>query len=510
MKKQSLIKGTIILGVATIFARFLGIFFRIPIQQLIGDQGMGYYQMSYPLYMTFVALAAGIPTAMSKLISEFNIKNDVYAIRDVLRETLKIMIPLGIVASFLMLFFSKNIISVLKWDIKSYESFIVISLAPIFVCIMCTFKGFFQGLQNMNNTAIAQIIEQLGRVIFGVALAYLLLPKGIEYAAAGAAFGTVAGGFLGSIYLSLKYFKTTKYMPKHNREKNKGILSSIIESALPISLGAAVGTIMGLIDSIIVPQRLLVAGYSIGDSAILYGQLTGKAMTLQNIPLALSISLCAALVPIVSEVYAMRNFRELERRVEMVFKLAFVIGIPSFLGLYFLAKPIMGLVFLGDTAGYEILKLLAISVPLIILTQITTSLLQSCGRYMYPVYYLMVGCIFKIGISYYLVSLSEININGAVIGTIVGYGITTLLNLMKVRKIFNIKLNIYEILIKPLFASLIMIIAVVLVYNNVYNYTMSNGISCLSSIFVGVILFSILIIILRIFSIDDIKGKFIK
>lgn len=510
MRKQSLLKGTMILGIATIFARFLGLFFRIPIQRLIGDQGMGYYQMSYPIYMTFVAIASGVPIAMSKLISEYNVRNDTNAVKQVLKDTLKIMIPLGAIISFLMLYFGDNIINILRWDNKSYQSFMIISLAPIFVCIMCTFKGYFQGLQNMNNTAISQIIEQIGRVVFGVVCAYLLLPKGIEYAAAGAAFGTVAGGLLGSIYLVIKYlFIRPKSYNLEVKRSNK-ILSNLVQAAVPISVGAAVGTIMALIDSIIVPQRLLLSGYTIQESAILYGQFTGKAMTLQNIPLALSIALCSALVPIISEVYSMHNQSELYRRVNMVFKLSFVIGIPSAFGLFYLSKPIMGLVFMGDVAGHEILKLLSLSIPLIIITQTTTSLLQSCGRYMKPIYYLAIGCIFKVIITYILVGNSRFNIYGAIIGSIVGYAVTSILNLKEVKKLLKVKINLYEVVIKPLFVSLIMIISVVFIYNNVYNYTQSNGLSCLIAIFLGVLIFGILAIVFRIFTIEDIKGKFIK
>ncbi|WP_346916188.1 polysaccharide biosynthesis protein [Clostridium sp.] len=510
MKKQSLLKGTMILGIATIFARFLGLFFRIPIQGLIGDQGMGYYQMSYPIYMTFVAIASGVPIAMSKLISEYNARNDTNAVRQVLKDTLKMMIPLGVIISFLMLYFGDNIINILRWDEKSYHSFMIISIAPIFVCIMCTLKGYFQGLQNMNNTAISQIIEQIGRVIFGVVGAYLLLPKGIEYAAAGAAFGTVAGGVFGSVYLVIKYLFVRSKSYKLKVKRNNKILSNLAQAAFPISVGAAVGTIMALIDSIIVPHRLLLAGYTIQESAILYGQFTGKAMTLQNIPLALSIALCSALVPIVSEVYSMHNQNELYRRVNMVFKLSFVIGIPSALGLFYLSRPIMGLVFMGDVAGHEILKLLSLSIPLIIVTQTTTSLLQSCGRYMKPIYYLGIGCIFKVVITYALVSNPQFNIYGAIIGSIVGYAVTSILNLAEVKKLLKVKINVYEVVIKPLFVSLIMIISVVFIYNNVYNYTQSNGISCLIAIFFGIIIFGILSIVFRIFTIEDIKGKLIK
>ena len=123
MKKHSLIKGTIILGMAGIFARFLGLFFRIPIQALIKDEGMGYYQMSYPLYMFFVAVASGVPIAMSKFIAEMNAKNDQEGARQVLRQTLIFMIILGSVFTTFMLIFARPIISLLNGILKHIMHF---------------------------------------------------------------------------------------------------------------------------------------------------------------------------------------------------------------------------------------------------------------------------------------------------------------------------------------------------------------------------------------------------
>lgn len=510
MKKQSLIKGTIILGFATIFARFLGLFFRIPIQGMIGDEGMGYYQMSYPLYMTFVAVASGIPIAMSKIISEYRAKNDTEAVNIVLKAAFKFMIPIGVITSILMIYFGRNIVGLLKWNDKSYYSFMVISIAPIFVCIMCTFKGYFQGLQNMNSTAVSQIIEQIGRVVLGVLCAYLLIGWGIEYAAAGAAFGTVAGGILGSIYLAIKYKRNAIPKVRTGKRDRKGITMRLLDAALPISVGAAVGTIMSLIDSILVPQRLLAAGYTVTECTVIYGQYTGKAMTIQNVPLALSMALCSSLVPIIAEVYALRNFKEIDRRVRLVFKLSMMIGIPCFLGLFYLSKPIMGLVFMGDYGGHEIMKILSISIPLIIITQTTTSILQSCGNYMRPVYNLAIGCIFKVIVSYILVADPRFNIYGAIIGSIAGYMVTAILNIVNVKTLLNVKIGIYEVFIKPLLISLIMVIAVVFTYNNVYNYTISNGISCLTAIFIGVVVYCIFALALRVITIEEIRGRFTK
>ncbi|MGH4118968.1 putative polysaccharide biosynthesis protein [Clostridium sp.] len=510
MKKQSLIKGTIMLGMAGLFARFLGLFFRIPIQALIKDQGMGYYQMSYPLYMTFVAVASGVPIAMSKFIAEMNAKNDTEGALQVLKQTLFFMVTLATAVTVLMLMFARPIISVLKWDPKSYYSFMVIATAPIFVSIMCTFRGYFQGLQNVRPTAISQIVEQIGRVFAGVLFAYLLYPMGIEYAAAGAALGTLVGGAMGSIYLYLTYLKSKKWMPVRSVAKRKHILTELGKAALPISMGAAVGTIMSLIDSVLVPQQLLKAGFTQLQSAVMYGQLTGKVFTLMNVPLALSVALCASLVPIIAEAFYLGRRGELVKRVDMAIKLSNVISLPSSLGMFFMAYPIMYLVFMKDAAGYEILQYISISIPFIILTQTSTAILQSIGNYMRPVYNLGIGCMVKIIVTYVLVSLSFVNIYGAVIGSILGYVTSCILNMYELKRNINMKVNIVSAFIKPAIAAIIMIIAVVFSSASVYNYTMSIGLSCIISIIIGIIVYLLFVFLLGIFEYEEIKKRFCK
>jgi len=510
MKKHSLIKGTIILGLAGIVARFLGLFFRIPIQALIRDEGMGYYQMSYPLYMTYVALASGVPIAMSKIIAEMNARNDREGVGQVLRQTLFFMITLGSVVSMFMIIFARPIISILKWDPKSYYSFTALAIAPIFVSVMYTFRGFFQGLQNVRPTAISQLVEQVGRVVAGVLFAYLLFPRGIEYAAGGAALGTLVGAIMGSIYLIFTYLRMKKELPVRKTSNKRYILEDLGKAAFPISLGAAVGTVMTLIDSVIVPQQLLKAGFTQTQSTVLYGQLTGKAFTLMNVPLALSIALCASLVPIIAEAFYLGRRGELIKRVDMALKLSNVISLPASLGMFFMAYTIMSLVFLRDAGGYEILKYIAISIPFLILTQTSTAILQSIGNYMKPVYNLAIGCTVKIIITYVLVKCSSVNIYGAVIGTILGYVTSCLLNLKDLKNSLNIKIKFVDAFVKPAIASCIMIIAVVFSDMNVYNYTRSRGLSCVISILIGVIVYLILIFLLRIFEYQEIKNKLIK
>lgn len=172
---------------------------------------------------------------------------------------------------------------------------------------MTIFRGFFQGLQNMTPSAISQIIEQMGRVVFGVGLAVFLLPKGIEYSAGGAAFGATAGAVIGSSYLYSKYRKIKKSYGIKKVKSNPEVLNNILKIAIPISLGTTVGSIMNLIDSILVPQKLLQAGFTNTQSTVLYAQLTGKASVIVNVPLTLSMAICTSLIPIIAENFILKS-----------------------------------------------------------------------------------------------------------------------------------------------------------------------------------------------------------
>lgn len=507
MKKQSLLKASLILGIAGIVARFLGLFFRWPLIMLIGDQGVGYYQMSYPLYMFFVAIASGVPVAISKMISERKVRGDIKGIFEIVKESTFLMMFLGIGTSLFLFIFAKPIINFLRWDSKSYYSLIGISFAPFIISIMTIYRGFFQGLQNMTPSGVSQILEQIGRVVIGVGLAYILLPKGIEYAAGGAAFGAAAGGIIGAIYLHKKYKSIKKTMWNKKIKINKDILTEILKISLPISIGATVGTIMSLIDSILVPSKLLEAGFNSEQATILYAQLTGKANVIANIPLTLSMALGTSLIPIIAENYITRNRRELNDKIQLSFKLSLLIAFPCSLGLFFLSDPIMKLIFPGMSEGAMILKYVSLSIPFIILTQTTTSIMQGVGHYIRPIINLFIGCVIKVVLTYLLVSIKEINIYGAIISSIAAYVVATLLNIISLQKKVKINLSINKIFIKPFIASGVMMVGVMYFYYFLIKETGSNGLSCLASIFLGVIIYIILIIILRVFTIDEIKNK---
>ncbi|GAA0726041.1 polysaccharide biosynthesis protein [Clostridium malenominatum] len=507
MKKQSLLKGTFILGISGVFAKFLGIFFRWPLIMLIGDEGIGYYQMSYPLYLFFIAVASGVPVAISKMVSERKALGDNEGIFQVFKKSMLLMLFIGGGFSASILILSKYIIYFFKWDEKAYFSLIAIAMAPLFISIIGAFRGFFQGLQNMNPSAVSQIIEQIGRVVFGIGLAYLLLPKGIEYAAGGAAFGATAGGMLGGIYLYSKYIRIRKEIGVKKVKDNLDILSKLIYISIPISVGATIGSVMGLVDSILVPQKLLQGGFDYKEATILYGQLTGKASVLINVPLTLSMSLCTSLVPIIAECYILNRKFEVMEKTQLAVKVATVISLPSFLGLFFLSEQIMQLLFPGHSGGGDILKYSAIAIPFIILTQTSTAIMQGVGKYFAPVIPLILGCIMKIFLTMKLVPIKSINVYGAVISSIGGYFVVAIMNILLLKIILKVRLNWYNIFIKPFIASIIMISSVMLINFRLNIVIQNDKLTSVISILSGVIIYAILIFAMRIFNFEYFRGK---
>ncbi len=506
MKKQSLIKGSLILSIAGIFTRALGLFFRWPLIMLIGDEGIGYYQMSYPLYVFFIGIASGVPIAISKIISENNVLEDVNSNFIVIKEAFIAMMILSIGTSVSLFFGAKYIIKIFNWDFKAYYSLIGISIAPIVVSALTIFRGFFQGYQNMTPSAISQIIEQVGRVVFGVGLAIVFLPYGIEFSAGGASFGAVVGGIIAVVYLFIKYIRIKRENNIREIKTDAHILNKILNIAIPISLGTSVSTAMSLIDSFLVPQGLLKAGFTSKEATILYAQLTGKASVIVNIPLTISMAICISVIPIIAEVFLLKRYEELQRKVNFIIKLAMIIAIPCYLGLFFMAEPIMKTIFPGKYEGYLILKYLSISIPFIIITQITTSILQGIGRYIIPVINLLIGCMFKAILTIILVPNIKFNIYGAVASSIIAYIIVSVINIIIVRKVLNIRFEFKKIF-KILYCSIIMMIIVIKTYNFIITRNYSNTLACLISIGIGAIIYFIGIMLLGILKIKEIRGK---
>ena len=264
---------------------------------------------------------------------------------------------------------------------------------------------------------------------------------------------------------------------------------------------------MGVIDSVLVPQKLLQSGMSMQNATILYAQLTGKASIFTNIPMTLTAALSASIIPIISELYILKNKNGLENKINLSIRLSMLVALPCFLGLYFMAGPIMKLIFPGKSEGFIILKYLALSIPFLVITNITTSILQGTRYYYRPVLNLFIGCVIKVILTTILVPMPNLNIYGAVIATISAYFVVAILNVVYMVKKLKCRFYFTDIVIKPIIASLLMITGVLLTYLKITDIGINSSLSCLISIFVGIIIYVVLIILLKILRYDEIKER---
>lgn len=504
--RSSLIKGTIILATAGFISKFLGLFFRIPIINMIGEEGIGLYQLTYPLYSFLLAMAAGIPIAVSKMISERIALHKRNEANLIFKVSFKFLFVFGFISSTIMIVFGKQLIEVFNWPNEAYYSLLGISFAPFLTCLLSSYRGYFQGIQYMSFPALSQILEQLTRVVVGVGLCYILLKYGIPLAAGGASFGASIGSFVALMFMMYKYSKINKKSVSGEKVlSSTKILMEILKIAIPISMAQTIGSVMALIDSFMVPTLLKDSGYTREIATSLYGQLTGKAQVLINVPLTLSIALAQSTVPAISESFAKNSRDLLKRNVNLSYKMAFIFALPCALGLFTLSRPILSLIFMNNSDGYELMQILSIACIFIIAAQVSTSILNGIGRTFAPLFAIIIGCIIKVVIGIMLIPNPDLNIKAAAISTLISYIAISLIDFILVIKYTRVYTRLTESFIMPLICSLIMAFTVMASYSYLFNIIGKNSIVTLLSILIGGAVYSIALLLTKTLTVKEIK-----
>lgn len=509
MTKQSFVKGAAILTLAGASVRFVGAFFRIFLAVLIGDEGMGLFQMAYPVYVSLLAVStAGVPIAISKLVAENLAYGNYRGAYKIFRVALTLLALSGLAVSLGLYFGADFIARVITQDARAYYPLISISPAIFLVTVMSAYRGFFQGQQQMIPTALSQIVEQVGRVVSALLLAMFFLPRGLEFAAAGASFGAVAGAFCGLallLFISLRQRKEfigklrSQRIPE--REKAEKIIPRIVALAVPITLGSLVMPLIAIVDLFLVPQRLHAAGFDTSRATALYGQLTGMASPLVNIPTIVTVALAISLVPAISEALALGKEKLIQDRSYLAVRLTLLLALPSTFGLFLLAEPITILLFQNAEAG-GVLAVLSLSVVFLTLFQVTSAILQGLGRTMIPVTSMLWGAALKTVLTWQLTALPALHINGAALGTVAGFGVAALINLYRVQTLTGMPLRPLELLAKPLLASLGMAAAVLMIYprlaalHPLLGLSLAAKAATLGSVLAGVLVFGLLLLLL--------------
>lgn len=479
-RQKSFVKGAAILGAAGLIVKVIGAFFRVFLTNIIDLDGMAYYQVAYPVYAFLVVIStAGLPAAISKMVSERVTLGDYRGAHKVFQKAFKILLIIGFVSTILMLAFS-GLIAKANQMPKAYLSLMMISPSLFFVSLLSAYRGYFQGLQHMTPTALTQIVEQLIKLSAGLLFAWLWVDKGLEYGAAGALLGVSLSEVCALIVIIIIYnrkkksFKELRQHAAVNRSipKLTNTTSRLIAIALPITLAASIMPLIMSLDSLIINNVLPTVDYAAYNPLTpkeSFGLLTGAVNSLINMPAVLSLALCMSLVPAIAESRANMNSLAVSNRSAMGFKLAALVGLPSAVGMFLLAKPILSLLYTGLneaelTIGTQLLQIMCIGVLFLTMLQTMSGILQGAGKPFIPLVTLAIGAGVKIALSLVLIRQPSLNINGAAIGTAACYGVASILNVFAMIKVTKAKIKLGSGVLMPIVSAGVM--GVVVFYMN--------------------------------------------
>ncbi len=490
-QNQAFMKGAFILLIANVTVKVIGAGFKIPLTYMIDEEGMGLFSSAYNIYTwLFVVATAGFPVAISKMVAEARARRQVSETRQILRSSLLLMGLIGIVGA-LFLFFGAGFLSNVMMDPEVKPGIQALSLALLCVSVMSAFRGYFQGHQNMFPTAISEVIEALGKLVFGYTLAMLLLQYGLQYAAAGAVFGVSAGALLGLLFIVWVYWAARKRMNRPQAAagdfgptRTSGqILKELVKIAIPITIGASVFSLASVIDSLMIMRRLQEgAGFALEQARSLWGSYSGYAYPLFNMPPTMITAISISLVPAIASALAAGRQRQAQRVTGIALRITILFALPCAVGMAVLAEPILQLVF-HNTSATSSLSILAYAIVFVSLVSVTNAMLQASGKIWVPVTHMAIGGLLKVSINYILVGTPEVNINGAPIGSLVCYITILTLNLISIRRIIGVRLGFVDMVFKPVLCVAGMAAVALLVYGN--TAFLGNTLSLLLSIALG-------------------------
>ncbi|WP_330586904.1 polysaccharide biosynthesis protein [Aminipila terrae] len=484
--------------------------FQNPLGNIIGDAGMGYYQTAYPIYVFLLVFSTnGAPAAISKMTSERIAIGRSDEAHRVFKLSFILMLALGIVASSIFFFGAEPIVKALG-NPGAYYAMISIAPALLFVPIMAVFRGYFQGMQEMAPTATSQLMEQAVRVTIGLALAIMLVPKGIEYAAAGATVGTSIGPIAGVLVLLIIYLYKKSKLPLKNetqdttKESAGSILKTLAAIAIPITIGVSILPIMNIADVIIVMRRLQSVGFSAGEANALYGQLTGMVGPVINLPMALALSMALSMVPAIAAAASIKDAAFLKLNVRLGLRTAMIIGVPCSFGLMALAEPIMKLLYplqaASAVSSAGCLFFLSIGIVFLCIAQTMAGTLQGLGKPGIAVWGLAAGFVVKCISTFILTGITDLNVEGAAIGSTLGYITIGMINFAAVKKMtgitFDLKLSVW----KPLISGLVMFVLVLCAYKGLAGF-IGNSMSTVVAIGIGAVAYGM--VLLKIKAIEE-------
>lgn len=529
-KKQNFIHGAAILTVGVIIMKLLGFIYKIPLGNILGDEGYSMFTSAYSIYFIFFTLAtAGLPVALSRLIAEADANGRVKQEEKTFRVALATFAVIGVIFALILFLFPEWLAA--KYLENPDAALSIKAMAPsiLLVCLVSAYRGYCQGNGNMIPTTVDEVLEVLFKVISGLILASCLLKAGYgkPVGSAGAILGVSIGSVISLLYMII-------YKRRHYSELSAPytagihapsdtpdddgvvdpawkIVKDILSIGIPIAFGACIMAILNSVDSKLCMNRLQsAAGFSYYQAKVLYG-VYGKAQTLFNLPAAFITPLTIAIVPEISGAIAKGANAAARKTSEDAMRISAVISLPMGVGLTVLAYPIMNVLYPNsNAAGPGLLAIMGAASFFVCTVLMENAILQASGHEKLTMVTMISGGLVKIIVNWFLVAQRSINIYGAPVGTLVSYVVMALMNYIFICVALKHRPKLLRIFARPLAASVLMGAAAWAIYGLCARFigavSWSRIALCmLAAIAVAVIVYLVSTIALRSITKEDMK-----
>ena len=534
IKKQTFLQGTAVLAMATVLVKLMGFLFKVPLNNIIGEDGFGYFNTAYDVYNVLLMISTtGLPVAMSRMISQAQTLGNHAQIKRIYRTSLYVFLTIGMVGSLGMLVFCRQLSVMVTTNENSWAAIAALAPCVLLICLVSAYRGFFQGQSNMTPTSVSQIFEAVTRLVVGLGLAWLVmkltgvaavralvivLASGetaqdsgyITLAAGGAILGVTLGSLISVVYLHHKFRQSNQILSLGGgtAKSTRSTMKELLSIAVPITLGSAGLQIINLFDTMIYMRRLTGAlqwTEKMADSA---KGVYNFCQTVFALPCSFIPTITIAVIPAITASLTRKDLAEAKATSESSVRTMALIAMPCAAGLFVMAEPVIRL--LCSTYTEDRIQLAATMLAILGLTVIFNSLvlllnaiMQAHGDVVTPVVNMLIGGIIKIIVNYILVGQPNLNIVGAPIGTFICYISITALDLIAMKRHISARPAIFKNIIRPGLASAIMGAATFMVYRVLSNAISSWKLACLLSLAFAVVLYAVLVVFLRCLTYED-------
>ncbi|MDD4815557.1 MAG: polysaccharide biosynthesis protein [Clostridia bacterium] len=442
--KNEVLKGSLVLIIAGVLGKILGAVYRIPLSNILGAEGIGVYQMIFPIFsLALIISSGGVSVTLSHLIAKARASGE-GNIKSIFLKGLFYSLLISI--SFAILFFGfSDLIANLQGNILAKSGYKIVGIALIFSSLIAPFRGLFQGYQQMTPTAVSQVLEQFFKLGFGLVFAFYFVKTNIEFGVVGAFLGIGIAEIIAFLYMFFKFLKRKK-----EKIESKQKLP-FAKTNITITFGFLIIPIITAFDSFAV-INLLKNNFSEQFSTSLYGLQSGMVNSLINFPVVISVAISMSLLPSLSYLISQNKTNEINQKLKNVFNIIWILLMPCIVGFVVLAPEIVSILYVGIDEYLikittQLLQISAFEILFISILQISTSIFQSLEKPAIPIYILVASGLIKIVLTFLLVENPAINIYGLAIANLVFYALAGISSLYFAKKTFKFFLPIKTLVV---------------------------------------------------------------